>query len=146
MNFAYSKPIMDIDGTGFINTLNNMGFMVESLDEFSIEFVDHAASTKSPSLDIGCAFGVATIPALLKGATVIANDLYVGHLNILKENVPEEFQKNLTLMAGDFLTLFQAIDWENHFNSILVSRVLHFFKGDDIKKSFSLFFKILKTE
>lgn len=119
--------------------------MVESLDEFSAEFIEHAASTKYPALDIGCAFGIATIPALLKGSTIIANDLYEGHLNVLKENVPEKFRKGLTLLAGNFLTLFHGVDWENHFNSILVSRVLHFFKGCDIKKSFSLFFKILKN-
>ena len=38
-----SKIIMpEVESTGFIKTLNNMGYMTSTLDEFSQAFVDFA--------------------------------------------------------------------------------------------------------
>ena len=66
----------EAEESGFIPTLNQMGFMTSSLDQFSKEFVDYAG--KFPlenSMEIGAAYGVSTVEALKKGAQIIANDL-----------------------------------------------------------------------
>ena len=48
---------------GLIPTMNNTGFMTEALDAYSQEFVSYAGSIADEVLDIGCAYGVATLAA-----------------------------------------------------------------------------------
>ena len=49
-------------------TLNGTGFMFEVLDEFAEDFIQFAGSAPGPVLEVGCAFGVASLPALAGGA------------------------------------------------------------------------------
>lgn len=60
---------------GAIPTMNARGFMLEALDEFAEEFIRAAAAGGGESLDIGCAYGVATIAALERGARMCACDM-----------------------------------------------------------------------
>jgi SAM-dependent methyltransferase len=134
----------NIDKTGFISTLNNMGFMLEELDDFSLEFISHAIKKAGPSLDVGCAFGVATIPAILKGAKIVANDVHKEHLTILSSKIPEYLKKNLVLHEGSFPDNFVKIFGENSFENVLISRVLHFLTGKEIEKCFEVLSQIIK--
>lgn len=54
---------------GLVPTMNNTGWMTEGLDDFSQAFVDYAAASREESLDMGCAYGVATLPALARVRT-----------------------------------------------------------------------------
>ncbi len=91
----------EAEENGFIPTLNQMGYMTSTLDSFSKEFVDYASSNHSQkSLEIGAAYGVATLEALKRGAQMIANDLEEKHLQILRERSPESLRKNLSLHPG----------------------------------------------
>ena len=63
--------------------------MSATLDEYSNKFVEYAATINHEVLDIGCAYGVATLAALEKGVRVLAVDIDPGHLEILKQRMPE---------------------------------------------------------
>jgi SAM-dependent methyltransferase len=114
---------------GLIPTLNNTGWMTEGLDEFSQAFATYAASIADESLDLGCAYGVATLPALAGGARVLACDMEPRHLEILRQRVPSEQLPRLRTQPGVMPDIeFPA----GSFGAILCARALHFLKGSDI--------------
>lgn len=122
---GWSRPNM-------IPTLNGTGFMFEVRDSFTNDFISHAARSSHPVLELGCAYGVASIPALEAGARVTASDMEPQHLEILKSKVPEHLLPNLELVVA---TLPQAEFPTGAFGAILCSRVLHFLTGEDIDTS-----------
>lgn len=117
---------------GMIPTLNGTGFMFEVRDSFTNDFISYAAGRVRPVLELGCAYGVASIPALEAGARVTASDMEPQHLEILKSKVPAHLLGNLELVVA---TLPQAEFPAGSFDAILCSRVLHFLAGDDIDTS-----------
>jgi SAM-dependent methyltransferase len=118
--------------TGMVPTLNGTGFMFELRDGYAEEFIHFAGETGGPVLDLGCAYGVATIPALEAGARVVACDMEQGHLDILRDNVIPSLQERLTCVAGQL----PGVDFpDDSFVAILCSRVLHFLDGEAIDAS-----------
>jgi SAM-dependent methyltransferase len=126
---------------GLVPTMNDKGFMFEVLDEYAEEFISVAAERGDEALEIGCAYGVATIAALNAGAHVTACDMDERHLAVLKSRVPQALRKQLKLQTG---TLPNIDLPENHFGTLLCSRVLHFLPGDEIDQSVSNMFRWLK--
>jgi SAM-dependent methyltransferase len=122
-------------------TLNGTGFMFEVLDEFADEFIQYSGTSDAPVAEIGCAFGVATLPALAAGATVVACDLAQAHLDILAESAPAGQRDRLTCVQGELPYLELP---ENHFSALLCSRVLHFLDGAAIDASVRKFFSWLR--
>jgi SAM-dependent methyltransferase len=119
-------------GNGMVATLNGTGFMFERRDRFADAFIAYAAEVRRPVLELGCAYGVSTIPALEAGAIITASDLDPRHLEILKGKVSPALLANLTLKAG----ALPDIDFpDNHYAAILCSRVLHFLTGEDVDAS-----------
>jgi SAM-dependent methyltransferase len=119
---------------GWIPTLNKMGYMTERLsDPFSEEFAVLAGRIQTPVLDVGAAYGVATLEALRRGAQVIANDLDPQHLELLRRQVPDDWKGRLTLMAGSFPEELSFP--RGTLGAILLSRVLHFFDGPRIERA-----------
>src|SRR5262245_39091772 len=96
------KQIQETETKGFIPTLNRMGYMTSTLDPVSLSFIKFAAELDFQVLEIGAAYGVATIPDLQKGAKMIANDLDERHLQVLKKNIPEECKPRLQTMTARF--------------------------------------------
>jgi hypothetical protein len=47
-----------------VPTLNNTGWMIETPDRVSVAFAEYAGALDSEVLDIGCAYGVETLPAV----------------------------------------------------------------------------------
>lgn len=123
------------ESSGFVPTLNKMGYMTLTLDYFSKKWIEYAGQDKRPALEIGAAYGVATIPALEAGAKVTANDIEAEHLNILRDRTPEAFKSQLSLAPGSFPDALSFAD--GVFGSILVCRVLHFFDGPKLEKAFA---------
>jgi len=122
-------------------TLNKTGFMFKVLDEFADDFIQYAGQVDDPVLDLGCAYGVATIAALEAGGKVTACDLEQQHLDILIENTPEELRANLTCLAGELPNInFPA----ESFAAVLCSRVLHFLDGSAIDASVRNMYSWLK--
>jgi SAM-dependent methyltransferase len=117
---------------GMIPTLNNRGFMSETMDRFSMAFIDYAAICDHEVLDMGCAYGVATREVLERGGAVMACDMEAGHVEILEREMPGELRGRLRTAVGE---LPDADFPENSFGAILCSRVLHFLTGDQIRTS-----------
>ena len=118
---------------GLIPTLNKRGWMTESLDAYSQDFAAYAGTIGAKgqeSLDIGCAYGVATLAALQAGALVCASDMEPRHLDILRQRVPETLRHRCRCVPGSL----PRIDFPaEQFGAILASRVLHFLTGADIE-------------
>ncbi len=122
-------------------TLNGTGFMFRVLDEFADDFIQFAGHTEGEVLDIGCAFGIATIAALEAGGRVTAVDLDPRHLAAVVEKTPEALRDRLTCVAGELPGLDLP---EAAYDAILCSRVLHFLDGSAIDASVRKMFRWLK--
>lgn len=117
---------------GFVRTLNNMGYMTSTLDPISAAFVAFAPVAPGMVLDVGAAYGVATLAALAAGARVVANDLDERHLHILATRTPASARERLTLCPGAFP---ETLDFPPaQLGGVLLARVLHFFPGERIRK------------
>jgi SAM-dependent methyltransferase len=118
---------------GFVRTLNSMGYMTATLDPFSQAFVDFAPNAPARALDIGAAYGVATVPALRAGAHVVANDVDERHLAILRNRMADPLKERLTLAPGDFP---EKLDFApGSIGAVLICRVMHFFDGPTIERA-----------
>jgi SAM-dependent methyltransferase len=118
--------------TGAIPTLNGTGFMLEALDIFAEDFVREAASSADEVLDIGCAYGVATLAALARGARVCACDMEPRHLELLLQRTPAADRARLRTVQGVLPgTQFPPAS----FGAILASRVLHFLAGPEFRSA-----------
>lgn len=126
---------------GLVPTLNDKGFMFEVLDEYADDFIHTAGSGTDEALEIGCAYGIATIAALQAGARITACDMDPRHLEILRSRVDDSLAEHLTLRPG---TLPDIDLPESGFGAILCSRVLHFLTGDDIDRSVRNMYRWLK--
>jgi SAM-dependent methyltransferase len=126
---------------GLVPTLNDKGFMFEVLDEYADEFIRQSATADDEALEIGCAYGIATIAALKAGARITACDMDERHLEVLRSRVSEELNKRLTLHTGVLPDIALP---ENHFGTLLCSRVLHFLPGDEIDQSIRNMYRWLK--
>lgn len=126
---------------GLVPTMNDKGFMFEVIDEYAEAFIEFAGASPDPAVEIGCAYGVATIPALKAGARITGCDMDPRHLDVLRSRVPEALHERLTLVSG---TLPDIDLPEAHFGSLLCSRVLHFLTGDDIEASVRNMYRWLK--
>lgn len=139
----FDRPLQQIKcGDNLYQTLNNTGYMFENLTAYGKEFIEFCSTVDSPVLDIGAAYGVATLPALEKGAYVIANDIDHNHLVLLKSRVPETYHQNLELRGGKFPT---EIDFpENSLSAILIANVWHFLSGEEMIQAIELMYSWLK--
>ena len=118
-----------------IPTRNQTGWASNQLNEVSELFVAHCRQVKLPVLDIGAAFGLASLAAIEAGATVIANDLDPAHLAEIANAVPPAKSNKLTLIPGHFPR-------ELHFpasslSAIHASNVLHFLTGPQLEQGFA---------
>jgi len=118
------------EANGFIPTLNKQGYMTSMLDFYMKSFVEYAATCKLPVVDIGAAYGIASIPALQNGAQVIAVDTDERHLQILRNQVPSALQKNLQTLCASFPENLNFR--ENSIGAFLLARVVHFFAPEKL--------------
>ncbi len=129
---------------GLIPTLNKTGWMTEGLDDYSAEFAAYAGAaghSGEESLDIGCAYGVATLAALEAGARIVACDIEPRHLEILAQRVPAEAQPRFRSRPGALPDIdFPAAG----FRAILAARVLHFLDGPQIETTVRKMYTWLK--
>lgn len=124
-------PEPDTDLDSWVRpTVNHRGVMVKHLSSNSQAFIDFAAQAKMPVIDMGCAYGVATLPALEKGAKVIACDLEPQHLAEIVRVATEKEFTGLTTEVGRFPQDFQFE--ENSIAAFHSSFVFHFLTGDQV--------------
>jgi len=118
-----------------IPTHNQTGWASNQLNEVSELFVAHCRNVPFPVLDIGAAFGIATLAALEAGAAVIANDLEASHLAAIGAAVPPESARRLVLVPGRFPRHLKFA--ESSLSAVHASNVLHFLTGPQLTQGFA---------
>jgi SAM-dependent methyltransferase len=109
------------------------------LNEVAELFVD-ACHPGITAMEIGAAYGVATLPAIDRGAHLIANDLDAAHLEELRSRC--EHPERLNLLPGRFP---RFVRWPGEtVDAILASNVLHFLTGPQLLKGVESFEHWLK--
>jgi hypothetical protein len=132
--FQTEKPVfMPKQKGNKVVTLNNQGFMRVELDEFSRKWVSEAITSGYPFLEIGAAYGQASVMALEGGATIIANDIEMEHLRVIKDRVSVDLQKKLYLNGNSFPDKIDIPD--NSLGGVLFCRVGHFFTEEKMLDS-----------
>lgn len=111
------------------STKNKKGFTYE-LTSFGKAFINFASKSARPVMDVGAAYGVATLPALLTGAKVIAVDIEYKHLKALEESVDHSLRMHLQTIHKRF----QDLDMESEsLGAVYMSQVLPFLTGEEIE-------------
>lgn len=127
---------------GVTPTLNNFGYMFNELDEYSQAFVNFCGYQEGPVLDIGAAFGIASIAAYNQGIDVVACDICPKHLSIIEQKIPQNRSNKLILKAGRMPT---SINFpKGYFTAIHAGMVLHFLNPDELTQAISLIYNWLK--
>jgi len=119
---------------GLIPTDNKMGIMTDQPSPAGEAFIALAAKAGRPLLEVGAAYGNATLPALRAGATVIANDLSASELAVLGASTPAEDRKRLVLAPARFPGELKLAD--GSLAGVLAAQVLHFFDGPSVERAF----------
>jgi len=134
---------LSLESSGRIReTVNRMGWSSDTLNELSEEFVRFAAGCSAPVLDIGAAYGVASLAALETGAAVVANDLSAHHLDELRARTPMKLRRRLKTVQGCFPDALMFAD--ESFDAIHCSQVLHFLGANDIVAGLHCVFRWLR--
>nr|WP_248295683.1 class I SAM-dependent methyltransferase [Legionella pneumophila] len=145
------------ESTGIFTKTHNPfgGFTTTPCDPVSQRFIEHAALSAKQGgkvLEIGAAFGAATLEAIAKGATVFCNDIDPENLAVVRQRFLETTEDSSESLTGDSSKLVlvpgelpnELIGLpEKHFDAILICRVLHFFTGSKIEESLALLAKLL---
>lgn len=143
--------------TGIFTKTHNPfgGFTTTPCDPVSQRFIEHAvlsAKKGGKVLEIGAAFGAATLEAIAKGATVFCNDIDPENLAVVRQRFMETTDDPSESLTGDSSKLIlvpgelpnELIGLpEKQFDAILICRVLHFFSGAKIEESLALLSKLL---
>lgn len=135
---------LDYGEADLIPTLNQQGYMLTTLHEYSQAFVDFAPHAPGPLLDVGTAYGFNILSALSKASdvTVIANDLDTRHLEILKQCIPPQLLSRVHLQPG-------RIPGEVSFapeslGAVLASGVFQFLPGEELIQAVQDIYRWLK--
>ncbi len=113
-----------------------MGWASDQLNEVSLQFAefcrDGNCTEESPALDIGAAYGTASLEALRVGAWLIANDLDAGHLEELERRALQQSFKNLRTKHGRFP---RQIHFEPcTLGAVHASNIFHFLTGNQLSE------------
>lgn len=132
-------------------TTNNSHGVMHKMNPISKAFVEHSISCNGTVLDIGSAFGIATIPILKESSHthVIACDISKNHLEELSGQVKEIDNQNGTNLSSRLTLLntrFPDFELrENSLDAVLASHVLPFLSGKEIELGFAKIAKSLKS-
>jgi len=128
---------------GRIATKNRYGFMFTEIDGASLQFIKDCESYHGTVVDIGCAYGVATLPVLENcDANIIAIDLSLEHLEILRQAAPSDKSEKLKTVMGRFP---EDIEFEDSsIDAMHSSHVFHFVNGVETEKALAKILGALK--
>jgi acyl transferase domain-containing protein/D-arabinose 1-dehydrogenase-like Zn-dependent alcohol dehydrogenase/acyl carrier protein/NAD(P)-dependent dehydrogenase (short-subunit alcohol dehydrogenase family)/SAM-dependent methyltransferase len=128
-------------GHNMVPTLNRTGVMLEKLTPTSTAFAEYAGQCRDEVLDIGCAYGVATIAALERGASVLAVDMEPQHLEILEARIAESIRPRLRTQRG---VLPEVEFAAGRFAAIHAARVIHFLRPEEVQQTIRKMFAWLR--
>lgn len=140
----------------FTKTYNpSGGFTMAACDPVSLEFINRAPSIVANggrALEIGAAFGAATLEILAKGVPVFCNDINAENLAVVRTRFSEKMNYTKDFITGDDerLVVIPGVFPEEliglprkSFNAILLCRILHFLTGEKIETSLTLLSDLL---
>lgn len=140
------NPKMASQSPYLIKRANNMGFMLTHLDLVGEAFIEFC-KVMNPAcvVDLDASYGITTAFALQEKINrVIATDSHPLHLKILKESIPENCARALSLQEGNYP---EDISFEGEsIDAFHSSRMFHFYTGDKIEKILSAIVKALKPK
>jgi hypothetical protein len=132
----------------FLKTHNpSGGFTTTPCDLVSqkfLEYTSNIAKQNGKVLEIGAAFGAASLQALEQGTTVFCNDTDPNNLAVVKKRSYKKNNNYLNSVTGDSINLILVPGSfpdelnglpKGFFDAILICRVMHFFTGEQIEKS-----------
>lgn len=126
-----------------LNTQNKKGFTYK-LSFIGEQFVTFSSFPHKKVMDVGAAFGVATLPILEKGAKVIAVDIEKTHLESIEEKAQSKG------LSDNLQTICQKIQDivipDNSLDAIYISQVLPFLTGQEIEDTITKIKKWLKPQ
>ncbi|WP_310619792.1 class I SAM-dependent methyltransferase [Flexibacterium corallicola] len=134
----------ELKNGGSRKTNNNYGLSMNCLSKASRDFISFASQLDKPSIDMGCAYGVATRPLLDRGKTVFACDLSPNHLQSLREETPPRLSPFLRTQAGCFPQDFEFED--GSIGAIHCSLLFHFLTGEQVMDGLAKFRRWLCDE
>ena len=127
-----------------VPTHNGYGWTSDEPNQITrewLKFLNQECGGNLRALDIGAGWGVATIPGLQTGATIIANDLDDFHLQAIRDQaVNLGLANRLETVAARFPVDFNFADLD----SIHCSNMLHFLRGEEIVLGAKLMHKWLR--
>jgi len=126
----------------YLKTLYNVGFRLTKISPLISAFIQFSINQKEWVLDVGCGFGIATIPIIIDGGKVIANDLNEQNLDSLKRKIPTESHGRLQFSNAVFPDGIVLAD--NSLTAILISRFFRFFTNPKLERTLMLCFQWLK--
>jgi SAM-dependent methyltransferase len=133
--------MQSIPKTESLVTLNCCGRTSTTPNEYSSLFIEYTRQTRFPVMDIGAAFGVATLPALLHGATVIAVDIDAAQLEVLRSAVPDDRKSALTTLQARFP---EGLHFDpNVFGAVHASNLLNFLRGEELMTGLNAIYRWL---
>jgi SAM-dependent methyltransferase len=140
---AHTPNMPDYDKVGRVPTLNKMGWMHPVIDSVTQQFLDKCAKKKNAKvLEVGAAYGYASLAALYEGAEVWVNDLEPKHLENFKEGVSEELHSKIHIVPGDFIAPYTIN--ESNFDAILAVRVFAFLTPQQLEAAIDRIYQLLK--
>jgi SAM-dependent methyltransferase len=137
------------DHNNFKMTNNSHGVM-HKMNSISEAFVEYAKTCHGTVLDIGSAYGIATVPILKESpdVKVIACDISGKHLDVLFKKIKEIDDNDGSNLASRLTLLeskFPDFDLEeNSLDAVLASHVLPFLTGKEIEVGFAKLAKFIK--
>lgn len=145
---SVTMPLEDEKTGQFLKTHNlSGGFTTTPCDPVSQKFIEYASDVAAKGgtvLEIGAAFGAASLQALAKGAKVFCNDIDASNLAVVRNRHLKATGTSQSSVTGDDATLVLVPGSfpdelaglpTNFFDAILICRVMHFFTGEQIEKS-----------
>ncbi|WP_423063574.1 class I SAM-dependent methyltransferase [Candidiatus Paracoxiella cheracis] len=124
-----------INKLGLEATNNLYGYM-HSMSPIGQAFVDYSQNKPNkPMLDIGCAYGITTIPCLENGVSVIACDIDSYHLEELKKRAPKRSLSSLKIICKHFPNDLEL--GENSVSAVIISHVLSFLTKKELLDGFN---------
>lgn len=134
------------DADGRVRTLNKMGAMYPIPNTVFTPFLEVSQLPSAKVLDIGATYGLTCQEALNAGCKdYTAIDLDERHLKILAKNVADmnpAYLNHLKLISGSFPAEINLPT--NHYNAILMARVLQFMTPQEIAVSLTKAYNSLK--
>ncbi len=138
------KPMKD----GRIQTKNRKGGAIPSSNSLIKEFVEYCKTGHKKILHIDATYGHHTLRALTSNLKeYVATDDNLDHLSLLAIRARNLLDPNtlepLKLFHGKFPADYSHFP-DDHFDAILLNRVIHFYSPDQIKRTMKEVHRILK--